>query len=32
LIETEATMLDRTTVANRNGQRWIVSVFGERAV
>jgi 2-polyprenyl-3-methyl-5-hydroxy-6-metoxy-1,4-benzoquinol methylase len=32
LIETEATMLDHTTVVNRNGLRWIVSVFGERAV
>jgi 2-polyprenyl-3-methyl-5-hydroxy-6-metoxy-1,4-benzoquinol methylase len=30
LIEKEVTLLDTTTVANRDGQRWIVKVFGER--
>jgi 2-polyprenyl-3-methyl-5-hydroxy-6-metoxy-1,4-benzoquinol methylase len=29
LIETEATTLDSTTVTNRQGQSWIVRVFGE---
>jgi len=29
LIETEATTLDSTTVTNRQGLSWIVSVFGE---
>jgi 2-polyprenyl-3-methyl-5-hydroxy-6-metoxy-1,4-benzoquinol methylase len=31
LIETEATMLDLTTVTNQKGQRWIVSVFEKSA-
>jgi SAM-dependent methyltransferase len=30
LIEKEVPLLDTATVANRNGVRWIVKVFGER--